>query len=209
LHARLGKVLGEVDDRGTRGSRLLDDGARLWLRAQRFIKMQLVGPDLQADALELACFAMQFPLQRVESLPVGKFGHINLRDRSELAAEMMLTTLADEVPEELLDRTARILHELPQRTPVLDEAKLLADAVNLEDFGVSGLVMAAIQTARAGGGAGDVASGSEKREQYGYWQARLKDGFHFQPVRQIAERRLEHYRQAATLLMQELAEDRP
>jgi hypothetical protein len=67
----------------------------------------------------------------------------------------------------------------------------------------------AILTGRQGGGVAQVADGSEKREQYGYWDARLKDGFHFEPVRQIARRRLEHARHVADLLSAELGEDRP
>jgi hypothetical protein len=54
-----------------------------------------------------------------------------------------------------------------------------------------------------------VADGAEKREQYGYWDARLKDGFHFEPVRQMAKRRVEHAREVARLLLEELKEDQP
>ena len=54
-----------------------------------------------------------------------------------------------------------------------------------------------------------VAEGCEKREQYGYWDARLRDGFHFEPIRRIAKRRLEHTRQVCKLLGEELEEDKP
>ena len=53
------------------------------------------------------------------------------------------------------------------------------------------------------------AVGFEKRDQYGYWDARLKDGFHFEPVRQMARQRLEQAKQTADLLLRELKEDRP
>ena len=84
---------------------------------------------------------------------------------------------------------------------------LLADALNLEDFGVAGLLVQAIQIARQGGGIMQIADGCEKREQYGYWDARLKDGFHFEPTRQIARKRLEHARKVAALLNGELKDD--
>ena len=64
-----------------------------------------------------------------------------------------------------------------------------------------------IQLARQGDGVMQLAEGTEKREQYGYWEARLKDGFHFEAVRQIATRRLDHARQAAQMLLAELKED--
>ena len=109
--------------------------------------------------------------------------------------------------ERLLDRTTRILHEMPHRSPMLDEARLLADALNLEDFGITGLVEQTIQLARQGQGMLQLADGMEKREQYRYWEARLKDGFHFEPVRQIARRRLDNARNAAMLLLAELRDD--
>ena len=92
---------------------------------------------------------------------------------------------------------------------MLDEAKVLADAVNLDDFGITGLIIQAVQLSRQGDGLMQVADGAEKREQYGYWDARLKDGFHFEPVRQMARRRLENTRAAAKLLAMEMAEDQP
>jgi hypothetical protein len=120
-----------------------------------------------------------------------------------------VSQLGEDVDENLLDRTTRLLQELPQRAPMLDEARLLADAVNLDDFGLTGLVTQVIQLARQGEGVVQVADGCEKREQYGYWDARLRDGFHFEPVRAIARRRLDHARAACNMLREELSEDGP
>jgi len=107
----------------------------------------------------------------------------------------------------LLDRTARILHEMPHRQPMLDEAKLLADAINLDDFGITGLLNQAATAAMQGDGILQLADGLQKREVYGYWEARLKDGFHFEPVRLLARRRLDNARHVALLLSNELKED--
>jgi hypothetical protein len=96
---------------------------------------------------------------------------------------------------------------VPHRAPVIDEAKLLADALNLDDFGVIGLVIQTIQLGLQGEGVADLVSASEKREQYGYWDVRLKDGFHFQPIRQIAAKRLDSSRRVAKMLSDELDED--
>ncbi|HEY8666868.1 MAG TPA: hypothetical protein VIL86_09395, partial [Tepidisphaeraceae bacterium] len=109
--------------------------------------------------------------------------------------------------ETLLDRTIRLVHELPQRAPMLDEARLLADAVNLDDFGMIGLILQTIHLTRQGDGLAQVAEGCEKREQYGYWEARIKDGFHFEPVRELARKRIENARAAAKLLLAELRQD--
>ena len=187
VRQRLTSVLRSVDEHDTRGPRLLDDAHRLWKRVQRFLAMHLIAADADADALELSCHALQLPLRSVRLLPSGRLGRTNLRDRAEQAAELLVSLFGEHVE--------------------LDEARLLADAVNLEDFGLIGMIIQAIQLARQGGGLTQVMEGCEKREQYGYWEARLKDGFHFPQVRQIAIRRLETARQMCRMLAGEVGED--
>jgi hypothetical protein len=204
----LERALSKVDDQETRGSRLIDDAQRLWKRLGALMALNLVTDNGANDAFELACYALQLPLRQAKNLPAGKLGKSNLRDRAEQAAEMVVGLLGTNAEESLLDRATQLLHELPQRNPMLDEARLLADAVNLDDFGVIGVLQQLIQLSRGGGGVSQVLEGMEKREQYGYWEARLKDSFHFEPVRQMAKARLAHARQIAALLKQEMGEDR-
>lgn len=201
------QALAVVDDQGTPGPRLLDDAGRLWRRIELFIAMHLVHEGLDREALELACYAMQLPSRRSKRGRAAT--RLTLRDRAEEAAELLVGIAGPEVDESVLDRATRILHEMPHRSPMLDEAKLLADAVNLEDFGAIGMIVHAIQLARAGEGVAQLAEGCDKREQYGYWDARLKDGFHFEAVRQIALRRLNHTRQLCAMLAAELKQDTP
>jgi len=206
VHKRLKKALAVVDEHGTVGPRLADDAARLFARIQRFAAMKLVAEGIDLDALELACYAIQLQTRRSKTAPAGRTGRISLKEKAEEAAELLLEIDLD-VEDEFLDRTARLLHEMPHRSPMLDEAKLLADAVNLDDFGATGFVQQIIQATRSGEGVVLIADGLQKREQYGYWEARLKDGFHFEPVRQIARRRLDNARHMAMLLAAELKED--
>ena len=208
LRQRLEQALGVVDDQGTPGPRLLDDALRLWQRVRHFIEMELVGREgIDLEALELACYALQLPARRSRTLPTGKHQRGTLRERAEEAAELLLGVAGGEVDELLLDRAARMLHEMPHRSPMVDEARLLADAVNLDDFGAVGVALQVIQLARQGEGLLQLAEGCEARELYGYWEARLKDGFHFEAVRQIALRRLENTRTVCALLSAELRED--
>ena len=203
------QALGVVDDQGTHGPRLLDDAERLWRRIGAFIGMHLVHEGVDREALELACYAMQLPGRRKARLTGRAASRSTLRDRAEEAAELLVGIAGPEADESLLDRATRILQEMPHRSPMLDEAKLLADAVNLEDFGAIGVIAHTIQLARAGEGVSQLAEGCEKREQYGYWDARLKDGFHFEAVRQLAIKRLTHARQLCAMLAEELKQDRP
>jgi hypothetical protein len=205
------QALSVVDDQGTVGPRLLDDAERLWSRIEHFIAMRLVHEGLDREALELACYAMQLPARKGKSSAAGRGGtaRATLRDRAEESAELLVGIAGPDVDESLLDRATRILQEMPHRSPMLDEAKLLADAVNLEDFGAIGLFVQSIQLARAGEGVAQLAEGCEKREQYGYWDARLKDGFHFDAVRQIALQRLHNTRQICAMLADEMKQDKP
>jgi len=210
LRQRLEEALGVVDDHGTVGPRLVDDADRLWRRVGRFIDMNLVPREgLDLEALELACLSLQLPQRRSRILPTGKQQRGTLRERAEEAAELLLGVAGGEADEMLLDRATRMLHEMPHRSPMVDEARLLADAVNLDDFGAVGVALQVIQLARQGEGPLQLAEGCEARELYGYWEARLKDGFHFEAVRQIAVRRLENTRIVCGLLSAELREDMP
>ena len=207
LQEHLAKVLA-VDDSGAKGTRPGDDAQRLWRRVERLMSMHLIAPDIDRTPLELACYALQLSMRQTKGTPAaGRLGQTILKDRAEQAAELLITAVTDLADEALLDRTTRILRELPQRAPRLPEAKLLADAVNLDDFGIVGLMLAAMQLARQNAGLTQVAEGYAKRQQYGYWAARLKDGFHFEPVRQIARERLKHAEEMARLLLIELEED--
>ena len=153
------------------------------------------------------CDQFSDELKKLRPHVSGKLARTNLKDRTEQAAELLVTLLENDADEELLDRATRVLHEAPHKSPMIEDSKLLADAVNLDDFGVIGLINQTIQLARQGDGILQVADGAEKREQYGYWEARLKDGFHFEPVRQMAKARVEHVRRVAALLLEELKQD--
>lgn len=210
LRQRLDQALGVVDDHGTPGPRLLDDAARTWRRVKWFVSLRLVSDGLDLDALELACYAMQLPLRRSHPISTSRRApRTNLRARAEEGAEMLIGLATEEDDELLLDRTTRVLHETHQRSPMLEESRLLADAVNLEDFGVTGLLHQMIQLCRQGDGIVQLAAGCQKREQYGYWEARLKDGFHFEPIREIARRRLDTARLMCSVLLEELNGNTP
>jgi hypothetical protein len=208
IRRRLEQVLSTLDD-DSLGPRLRQDAVRLWNRAQKFAAMNLIGPDADRQSMELACYALQLPPRQARGVIAGKLGRTNLRDRCEQSAELLVSLIGADVGDALLDSTTRLLHEIPHRTPVIDEARLLADVLNLEDFGLTGLIVQTVQMALQGEGINDLLAAAEKREQYGYWSARLKDGFHFEPIRALARRRLETARQVVKMLADELAQDHP
>src|SRR5436305_63307 len=163
LKHRLERALAVVDDHGTRGTRLLEDAQRICARIKRLIAKAVVPPETDSTAIEVACYALQLPLKASKNNPGGKLGRTNLRDRTEQAAEMLVGIAGDSANEALIDQTTQILAEVHQRKPASQQAMLLADALNLEDFGVAGLLVQAIQIARQGGGIMQIADGCEKR----------------------------------------------
>jgi hypothetical protein len=212
LEKHLHRQLAVVDDAGTRGSRLVDDARRLCARLSRFLAMGLGGADIDQNALGVACHALQLPAKTGRASDnranlTGRPAVLSLRERCEQAAELLVAALADPADAALLERTVKILRDLPQRKPETEESRLLADALNLDDFGMTGVALAAMQLSRQYGAVTQLADGYEKRREYGYWDARLKDGFHFEQVREIARARLRNADAAIELLTAELKED--
>lgn len=206
VRRRLQKLLSEPADSATL-ARFDDDARRLWNRTLKLLGLGLINTDPDLDALEIACIALQLPLaMRTET--GTKLGSIRLLDRAEQAAELLVGYAGSQVDPGLLDRGIRLLHEAAQRNPMTDDARILADAVNLDDFGLSGLLTSALRMGLSGGLA-TIIQAFEKREAYGYWNARLKDGFHFDATRTMALRRLEAARNFVRSLREELDEDRP
>jgi hypothetical protein len=208
LVKRLTRALSVLDDRGNTGPRLVDDALRLWNRVQYLLSMQLIPATSDRDALELACYALGLPFAFEKSTRYRQPMRTRLKDRAIRSIDLLPNHFdAPGADAQLLTRTLALLEQMPEKSPKSTEARLLADAVNLDDFGVSGLIVQALQLARQGEGLNQLIDGAEKRELYGYWDARLKDGFHFEPVRRIAEARLEHARVATRLLTQEFNDE--
>ncbi|MEZ0267808.1 MAG: hypothetical protein ACAI43_24035 [Phycisphaerae bacterium] len=208
LTTRLERALSGADDAAARVSRLLEDARRLCGRVRHLVSAGLIPADVDAAPMEVCCFALQLPLKPSRAAS-GKPGRATLKERTEQAAEMLVMVAGDlGGVDGLLDETTQLLADVHHKRPASEQARVLADAMNLEDFGVSGLIVQAMTLARQGQGVLAVADGLEKREQYGYWDARLKDGFHFEVSRQIARKRLESARKVAGMLVGELKEDR-
>lgn len=209
LRQRLVRVLSTLDDEGVLGPRLTGDALRLWDRVRHFMELKLAAAPVDLDVIELACYALQLPTRQGRGLIAGRLGRTNLRDRCEQAAELLVTLLGDDIDPEMVDRATKLLLEVPQRSPKLPAARLLADAINLEDFGAIGLFGQIIQLGLQGEGLTELVEACDKRDQYGYWEARLKDGFHHGPIRELARSRVDEARAIAAKLRAELEQDRP
>jgi hypothetical protein len=107
-------------------------------------------------------------------------------DGSELAADQ----LKEKIPALDIDLVLRILREYRSRNTQLPEARLLSDAVALEDIGLVGLWNQTRHFHSAGKTLEQVLRLWKTQQEYGYWETRLREGLYFDPTRHAAERRL-------------------
>ena len=124
------------------------------------------------------------------------------------AAELAADQLKELLPSADLEMVGKILREHRQRETQLPEAKLLADAITLEEFGLVGLWNIWRQFHAAGKTLEQFIKLWKAQHDYSYWESRLRDGFHFETSRRTAKERLGYMRGIYERLQQEqLGED--
>jgi hypothetical protein len=106
------------------------------------------------------------------------------------AAELASDQLKELLPANDLDIMLRILQEHRQRDTKMPEAKLLADALAMEEFGLIGLWNQNRQFHASGKTLEQLLKLWKAQHDYGYWESRLRDGFHYETARRAARERL-------------------
>lgn len=108
----------------------------------------------------------------------------------ELSADIAAKKLETHLQPAKIEKIATIISESADHFTTMTEAMILSDARNLDDMGAAGVFNEIKRSAFAGKGLTGFVKSWRKKVDYGYWQARLQDGFHFDSVRRIAEQRL-------------------
>jgi hypothetical protein len=106
------------------------------------------------------------------------------------AAEIASDHLKDLLPHNDLDLMLRILQEHRHRETKMPEARILADAQAIEDFGLVGLWNQSRTFHATGKTLEQVLKLWKAQHDYGYWESRLRDGFHYDATRRAARERL-------------------
>ena len=83
-----------------------------------------------------------------------------------------------------------ILQEQRHRETKMPEARLLSDALVMEDFGLIGLWNQNRQFHASGKTLEQLLKLWKAQHDYGYWESRLRDGFHYEASRRTARERL-------------------
>ncbi|HEY4328951.1 MAG TPA: hypothetical protein VGN88_04385 [Phycisphaerae bacterium] len=106
------------------------------------------------------------------------------------AAELASDQLKDLLPATDLEQMLNILHEQRRRDAKSPEAKVLADALAMEEFGLIGLWNQNRQFHAVGKTLEQMLKLWKAQHDYGYWESRLRDGFHYEATRRAANERL-------------------
>ncbi|MFW6146734.1 MAG: HD domain-containing protein [Planctomycetota bacterium] len=129
---------------------------------------------------------------------------MSAEDIKEYSAELVGDRLRGRVPERQLSRIQEIIRRAHDASIDLAEAKLLSDADSLDDIGALGVWRDMRRHILEGRGVDDSVRVWQRREEYGFWEARLREAFNLETSRRLAERRLE----AARQFKQQLAVER-
>lgn len=108
---------------------------------------------------------------------------------------LMEKSLSGLLAKESLELAAQAIRGARNRGTELIEAQVVIEADNLQEFGVVSLWSAIRRGALEGKGVQAVLDTWRRKKEYQFWTARLNDSFRFEPVRELARRRLEKFEQ--------------
>lgn len=187
----------------------------LWDRAQRIVRNvetiyqlpEIADANIAIDKFCLtaaayfadAGFTSYIGIETIEAGLV--LADVNTRDLREFSTQIVSEHLAGILDQPKISKINRIIVESNDRSSEMHEAMILADARNLEDVGIIEIFNEFCACGVHGKGVSDQLESWKKKVDYRYWDARLKESFHFEPIRKIASRRFNQ----AELLMNQLA----
>lgn len=173
----------------------------LWHRAQRVARNvehiidleNLLEADIPIDRFSLTA-AAYFSDAHLS----GKAGKTNekfLQTRAETALEVSAQIATVKLSTVLSDtqtvNVGKIIIESGNRFTKMTEAIILSDARNLDDMGAVGISSELGRFLSNGRDISELLNSWRRKVDYRYWDARLKESFHFSSVRLLAQRRFD------------------
>jgi HD superfamily phosphodiesterase len=126
---------------------------------------------------------------------------MSAEDVKAYSAELAGDRLKDKLPDRQLELVQETIRRAHDSTIDVPESRILSDADSLDDIGALGVWRDLRRHLLDGRGIEDAVRAWQRREQYGYWEARVRDAFNLHTARRLAERRLA----GARAFMQQLA----
>ncbi len=108
----------------------------------------------------------------------------------ELAAELVESSLKGAVPSRTIECAGRAIRSIRDRESDLIEVHIVSDADSLDQIGPLGFLQNLRRDLAEGRTLGQVLDAWHRQQEYHYWEARIRDGIRFEPVRELAWRRL-------------------
>ncbi|MBM4016742.1 MAG: HD domain-containing protein [Planctomycetes bacterium] len=124
-------------------------------------------------------------------------------DVKEYSAELAGDRLAGRLPPRQLEHVQEIIRHTRDAASDIAEAKIVSDADSLDDIGTLGIWRDLRRNILEGRGVEEAVRGWQRREQYGYWEARMREALRLETSRRLAAGRLA----AARAFMEQLAHE--
>lgn len=114
---------------------------------------------------------------------------INPVDLREFSTRVVSDKLASLLTPARIDKINKIIVESANRETEMPEARILSDARNLDDMGSVGVFNEFRRCVIQGKGVSGALKSWQRKIDYRYWQARIKDSFCYESVRKLAAQR--------------------
>ena len=176
------------------------NGHRLWHRTLRVVRNvehiinleELAGANVPMDRFSLVTAAYfsdaglaqkDNPITRTTPEPSQS------KTSLEVSAQIAVRKLSGVLSEAQKINAGNIITESSNRFTKIAEAMILSDARNLDDMGVVGIFSELGILLSQGKDPSELLNAWRRKADYRYWDARLKENFRFESVRQLAQRR--------------------
>lgn len=149
---------------------------------------------LDSEALAVAClfhdagWVVQFQAGQVDRW------QLLVRPTSDIQRELGAVFLREHaghlVGSPTMDTAAEAIRRCNLREPGMAEAKIIAEAENLDDVGLVHMLRQFRLQQAEGRSLEQLLSVWRRQKEYQYWDARIEDSFHFESIKQLARTRL-------------------
>lgn len=187
-----------------------DPDNSLWDHAQRLVlNVEYISrlPELANSGLQIDRFSLTTAAYFCDAALAGyadahnaaaplALADVNPDNLREFSTQIVAEKLADTLPGPKIDKINKIILESGNHLTEMTEAMILSDAHSIDDMGVVGIFNESRRYVIHGRGVSDALKSWKRKIDYRYWNARLKESFHFQSVRNLAAQRFttaEHF----------------
>jgi HD superfamily phosphodiesterase len=188
---------------------LFDHSVRVMRVAERLSGCREVGAwRLDRFALSAAALFHQAATVRLEeerrTSTVYAAATMSAEDVKQYSAELAGDRLAGRLPQRQLEFVQEVIRHAHDAAGNIPESKILSDADSLDDIGALGIWRDLRRSILEGHAVDEAVRIWQRREQYGYWEARMREALQLETSRRLAAGRLA----AARAFMQQLARER-